>query len=205
MASYASKQFVNAEFDVTAVVIAVLMSSGVALAANVTCSVAPFKVMSAAVVDVPKSALVHTDETTSESCVLAPAAGAVKATVTFACPATTAMSWWCKCPTPNAAIMSETVVAVAAFSFVARWFRTAVCPIVCGSAVYPANASVSACAHVYVNLTLLTVTSNLVPTAGSDLPRSLWNSPCHTVELAPVKSVAVAGVVASVPGFEASM
>ena len=59
----------------------------------------------------------------------------------------------------------------------------------------------------YSNLVPLTVTSNLVPTAGSEcplcVPFALWNSPCHTDELAPVNTVAVAGVV-PVPGFEAS-
>ena len=86
----------NAEFDVTAVLIAVLMSSGVALAVNVTANVAPFKAMFTAVVDVPKSAFVQTAETTSESLILVPSAGAVNATVAVGCPAAADISWWCK-------------------------------------------------------------------------------------------------------------
>ena len=86
----------NAEFDVTAVLIAALTASGLAPAVNVTANVAPFKVIFTAVVAVPKFAFVQTAETTSESLILVPAAGAVNATVIVACPAAAAMSWWCK-------------------------------------------------------------------------------------------------------------
>ena len=76
-----SKHPVNAVFDVTAVLIAVLTASGFAPAVNVTANVSPFKVMFTAVVVVPKSAFVQTAETTSESLILVPSAGAVNATV----------------------------------------------------------------------------------------------------------------------------
>ena len=79
-----------------ALLIAVLMSSGVALAVNVTANVAPFKSMFTAVVAVPKSAFVQTAETTSESLILDPSAGAVNATAAVACPAAADISWWCK-------------------------------------------------------------------------------------------------------------
>ena len=94
----------NAEFEVTAVLIAALIVSGVALVVNVTANVAPFKVMLTAVVAVPKFAFVQTAETTSESLILVPSAGAVNATVAVGCPVAAAISWWCRWFTPNASI-----------------------------------------------------------------------------------------------------